>query len=76
MKLNPVFVTASVSNIMDIVRELRSKNLIQGTDFNFAYSPNGYDAFQYLVKRSGATFYFKDPKWSTFFKIKYSKPID
>lgn len=57
---------------MELVRELRANGLVQGTDFTFAYQQPKYDYFSNEVHQlKGCNFSFKDPKWATFFRIKY-----
>jgi hypothetical protein len=73
IKTNPVFVQSVGANpIMEIVRELRAKHLVQGIDFDFSYQQvqqHYSDGFDLI--RNGATFYFKDDKWATFFRLQY-----
>lgn len=76
MDLNPVFIPKILpSEAMDIVRDLRSKNLVQGVDFNFAYSQSKYDDLYQLTQPYGATFYFKESKWATFYRLKYPQSV-
>lgn len=58
--------------VMTIVRELRGKGLIQGTDFDFKYNPKQYDSNGFdLLSSNNAELYFRDGKWATFFRMKY-----
>lgn len=74
-----VFVpTQGPEPVMVIVRELRSKGLVQGTDFDFKYNPKEQrwdilddDGELSFSKAAGAHFYFADGKWATFFRMKY-----
>lgn len=77
IETHPVFVRSDgPSPIMDIVRDLRAKGLVQGIHFDFAYNQtqrhyaDGYD-----LVRNGATFTFSEEKWATFFRIKYGDDI-
>jgi hypothetical protein len=73
---NPVFVKSNGPNpIMDIVRWLRTRDLVQGTDFDFKYSPKDWHQETFERVHAGATFYFKDEKWATFFRIKYGEDV-
>lgn len=57
---------------MELVRELRAKGLVQGRDFTFAYQKSDYDYFTQEFKQlRGCNFTFTDPKWATFFRMKY-----
>lgn len=60
------------SAAMELVRDLRSKGLVQGKDFDFKYHPAKYDdtGFDMLSTKS-VEFSFKDDKWATFFRMKY-----
>ena len=60
------------NEVMDIVRELREKCLIQGTDFDFKYNPKQYDSTGFdLLSSNNVEFYFQDGRWATFFRMKY-----
>jgi hypothetical protein len=68
---NPCFVPAnSPDQIMAIVRELRSKGLMQSYDFDFKWIPRATTNY-YVNLPKGAEFTFKDAKWATLFRIKY-----
>jgi len=70
--VDKVFVPGiDASQTMELVRELRAKGLVQGTDFNFAYQQTLWDDNYIQLKPQGAEFSFRDPKWVTFFRIKY-----
>lgn len=60
------------NELMEIVRELRAQGLVQGTDFEFKYTPSQYnnDGFEAVSPRKGE-FFFRDTKWATFFRLKY-----
>lgn len=72
--MDSVFVPHIDANeTMELVRELRSKGLVQGQDFDFAYNHASYDLSSYeAVSPKGARFTFRDAKWSTFFRMKYN----
>lgn len=71
------FVKVIIPNVtadegINIVRELRAKGLIQGTDFNFKYMPSTYDDSGFdMLSPHGIEFSFADNKWATFFRLKY-----
>lgn len=71
--MNSVFVPHIDANAaMELVRELRAKGLVQGHDFEFAYNHASYDLNSYeAVTPKGVRFKFNDPKWVTFFRLKY-----
>lgn len=62
----------SASDAIEIVRELRALNLVQGKDFDFSYSPATRDNFSYEgVDRKHTKFTFYDEKWGSLFSLKY-----
>jgi hypothetical protein len=71
--VDKVFVPGiDASQTMELVRELRAKGLVQGTDFNFSYQHSTTDFFDTEVDMlRGCSFTFTDPKWATFFRMKY-----
>lgn len=71
--MDKVFVpNIDANQTMELVRDLRAKGLVQGTDFSFAYQQAHYDYYADDVHQvKGCTFAFKDDKWATFFRIKY-----
>ena len=58
---------------MDIVRELRAQGLVQGHDFDFAFSHAKYnnDGWEAVTPRQ-AVFTFYSEKYATLFALKYS----
>jgi len=57
---------------MEMVRELRARGLVQGTDFDFMYLPKQFDeGVINIIQEEGVSFFFKEGKWATFFRIKY-----
>lgn len=71
--MDTVFVPhIDAAETMELVRGLRAKGLVQGKEFDFAYSHASYDLTSFeAVTPKGAKFTFKDPKWATFFRMKY-----
>ena len=77
IETHPVFVRSiGPSPIMDIVRDLRSRGLVQGMDFDFSYQQvqRHYTDGSELIK-NGATFTFREEKWATFFRLKYGDDV-
>jgi hypothetical protein len=58
-------------DVMDIVRELRAMGLVQGTDFDFSYTPPdyNYEIHEHFERFTVFTFY--QDKWATWFALKY-----
>ena len=71
--MNKVFIPhVDANQTMELVRELRAKGLVQGTDFNFAYQQHKYNYFNNEFEQlRGCNFTFTDSKWATFFRMKY-----
>lgn len=63
---------SSASEIMEIVKELRSSGMVQGQDFDFSFRPEQYnnDGFE-KVRERHTVFYFYKEKYATFFTLKY-----
>ncbi len=62
----------SLTQILDIVNELRAQGLKQGVDFDFAYYPTQYDESGYSITVPAATtFTFYVDKYATLFTLKY-----
>jgi len=65
-----------VDTILDIVRELRQVGLVQGQDFDFAYTPEKYkydlSDSATLVKRH-TVFSFYNDGLASWFGIKYAE---
>lgn len=73
---NEVFIrTKGAEPVMPIVRWLRSKGLVQGTDFDFKYDPRGWDMQTFEIKGQGVSIFFKEEKWATFMKLKYGDNV-
>lgn len=60
------------NDIIEIVRELRKKGLVQGVDFDFAYHPPKFDEFSYDAVYNRCTmFTFYRDELATWFKLTY-----
>lgn len=63
----------SANQIMEMVQELRATGLIQGTDFDFKFTPAKYDDFSGSpVERLHTIFYFYKEKYATFYELKWA----
>ena len=60
----------SVSDVLDIVKELKISGLIQGVHFDFAYNQSRWDPMIGDVK-GFTNFTFYEEKYSTLFALKY-----
>ena len=59
-------------DILQIVKALREQGLVQDKDFNFAYSPAKYDNDGWdFVQPEQTVFTFHDPKWATWFILRW-----
>ena len=58
------------SDILDIVRELRANGLVQGVDFDFAYTQSRWDEMIGEIP-TNTVFTFYEEKYSTLFALKY-----
>ena len=64
------------NEVMEIVRDLRSRGLTQGTNFDFAYQQAKFDNFSYEAverKQTKFTFYDGSEKWATWLLLKHSE---
>ena len=77
-------VTVNVEKLMEIVRDLRARSMVQGQDFDFAYHPVSsghsivsYDTFgdEFDYPESYASFGFYNEKYATMFMLKYGNLI-
>jgi hypothetical protein len=59
-----------VSDVLDIVKELRASGLVQGVHFDFAYNQSRWDPMIGDVK-GFTNFTFYEEKYSTLFALKY-----
>jgi len=67
-----VKVDKDVSEVMEIVKELRSQGLSQGIDFDFAYFQTKYDPISgHLVEGRHAVFMFHTEKYATLFTLRW-----
>jgi len=60
----------SVSDVLDIVKQLRANGLVQGVHFDFAYNQSRWDEMIGDVK-GFTNFTFYEEKYSTLFALKY-----
>jgi hypothetical protein len=60
----------SVSDVLDIVKELKTSGLVQGVHFDFAYNQSRWDPMIGDVK-GFTNFTFYEEKYSTLFALKY-----
>lgn len=59
--------------VMDIVRELRARGMVQGRDFDFSYHQAKYDNDGWsAVENKHAKFKFYDEKYATLFALIYA----
>lgn len=77
-------VTVNVEKLMEIVRDLRSRSMTQGQDFDFAYHPvatgrsnPSHEPFddEFNYPESYASFGFYNEKYATMFMLKYGNLI-
>jgi UDP-N-acetyl-D-mannosaminuronate dehydrogenase len=65
-----------IDTILGIVRELRQAGLVQGQDFDFAYSPERLDynlaTVGEVLARRHTVFSFYDESLASWFGIKYA----
>lgn len=57
--------------IMEIVRQMRTSGLLQGKDFDFAYSPPGSSDDGWAPTPKYTVFIFYDEKLATLFSLKW-----
>ena len=60
-----------VSDVLDIVKELKTSGLVQGVHFDFAYNQSRWDPMIGNVK-GFTNFTFYEEKYATLFALKYS----
>jgi hypothetical protein len=70
MAITVVVENRGVSDVLDIVKELKTSGLVQGVHFDFAYNQSRWDPMIGDVK-SFTTFTFYEEKYSTLFALKY-----
>jgi MoaA/NifB/PqqE/SkfB family radical SAM enzyme len=70
MVITIVIENKNVNEILDIVKELRDKGLVQGVHFDFAYNQSRWDPMIGDVK-GFTNFTFYEEKYSTLFALKY-----
>jgi len=59
-----------VSNVLDIVKELKTSGLVQGVHFDFAYNQSRWDDMIGEIP-TYTDFTFYEEKYSTLFALKY-----
>ena len=70
MAITVVVENRSVSDVLDIVKELKTSGLVQGVHFDFAYNQSRWDPMIGDVK-GFTNFTFYEEKYSTLFALKY-----
>jgi len=70
MAITIVVENRNVSDVLDIVKELKANGLIQGVHFDFAYNQSRWDPMIGDVK-GFTNFTFYEEKYSTLFALKY-----
>jgi hypothetical protein len=77
-------IKVNVDKLMEVVRDLRARSMVQGQDFDFAYHPVSsghsivsYDPFgdEFDYPESYASFGFYNEKYATMFMLKYGNLI-
>ena len=71
MAITVVIENRGVSDVLDIVKELKISGLVQGVHFDFAYNQSRWDPMIGNVK-GFTNFTFYEEKYSTLFALKYS----
>jgi len=70
MAITVVVENRDVSDVLDIVKELKASGLVQGVHFDFAYNQSHWDPMIGDVK-GFTNFTFYEEKYSTLFALKY-----
>ena len=70
MAITVVVENRDVSDVLDIVKELKTSGLVQGVQFDFAYNQSRWDPMIGDVK-GFTNFTFYEEKYSTLFALKY-----
>lgn len=70
MAITVVVENRGVSDVLDIVKELKTSGLVQGVHFDFAYNQSRWDPMIGDVK-GFTNFTFYEEKYSTLFALKY-----
>jgi hypothetical protein len=70
MAITVVVENRDVSDVLDIVKELKASGLVQGVHFDFAYNQSRWDPMIGDVK-GFTNFTFYEEKYSTLFALKY-----
>jgi len=65
------------NEVMEVVRDLRSQNMTQGIDFDFAYNQTAWDPITgHHISGPHTIFTFYKDKLATLFILKYGDDID
>ena len=71
-----ILTNVKIDNILAIVRELRQLGIVQGEDFDFAYTPERLDynlaSVGEILSMRKTTFSFYDESLASWFGIKYA----
>jgi hypothetical protein len=70
MAITVVVEDRNVTDVLDIVKELKASGLVQGVHFDFAYNQSRWDPMIGDVK-GFTNFTFYEEKYSTLFALKY-----
>ena len=70
MAITVVIENRGVSDVLDIVKELKTSGSVQGVHFDFAYNQSRWDPMIGDVK-GFTNFTFYEEKYSTLFALKY-----
>lgn len=60
------------SEILEMVKDLRSQGLVQGKDFDFAFHSEQFDNFTGAVSHRHTIFSFYTEKYASLFLLKWS----
>lgn len=72
MAINVILFNKGVTEVLEIVEELRQQGLVQGKDFDFSYSPPEYDFQNDHIETRHTKFTFYSEKYATLFTLKYT----
>jgi hypothetical protein len=70
MAITVVVENRNVSDVLDIVKELKTSGLVQGVHFDFAYNQSRWDEMIGEIP-THTNFTFYEEKYSTLFALKY-----
>ena len=70
------YLDKNINQVLIMVQAVRDSGLVQGQDFDFAYYQKTYDLFGHEPSRPRhVIFTFYNPKWASFFEIKWAGAI-